>query len=198
MQTAFGALLRGAGGNQAAIARAAGRCCASRSPPTRSPACSAVLAGMALVGVTTSADANMANSYTLLSSRARSWAGRVHRRAHLADRRRHRRAHAAACRRRAEFLSSAGATARLPHPPRMAGRRAGDHPHPDPGRPGDHQPERAMTEATYALLSRGSNQPYLWSFVGTLGVYGLASSSREDMGRGMSSPLPSPSPPSRC
>ncbi len=31
-----------------------------------------------------------------------------------------------------------------------------------------------MTEAPRtALLSRGSNQPYLWSFVGTLGVYGL-------------------------
>ena len=56
-------------GRQSGRARAApaGRCSGSRSRCSRSPACSACLSGMALIGITTSADANIGNGYTLLS-----------------------------------------------------------------------------------------------------------------------------------
>jgi ribose transport system permease protein len=67
MQTAFGTLLRGAGGNQAAIARAGWSLLRIKVTAYALAGLFGSLAGMGLVGVTTSADANMANNYTLLS-----------------------------------------------------------------------------------------------------------------------------------
>jgi ribose transport system permease protein len=67
MQTAFGTLLRGAGSNAAAIARAGWSLLRIKIAAYALAGMCGSLAGMALVGVTTSADANMANNYTLLT-----------------------------------------------------------------------------------------------------------------------------------
>jgi ribose transport system permease protein len=67
MQTAFGTLLRGAGGNEAAMARAGWSLLRIKITAYALAGLFGSLAGMALVGVTTSADANMANNYTLLA-----------------------------------------------------------------------------------------------------------------------------------
>ena len=68
MRSAYGAVLRGAGGNPVSVERAGwsllrrqGRRC------SRWPGCSAMFAGLSLVGLTTSGDANIALRYTLLS-----------------------------------------------------------------------------------------------------------------------------------
>lgn len=67
MQTTFGVLMRGAGGNARSIERAGWSITAIRAGTYALAAFFAVLAGIALVGLTTSADANIALRYTLLS-----------------------------------------------------------------------------------------------------------------------------------
>lgn len=67
MRTPYGAILRGAGGNPVALRRAGWSLL--RIKMTLFGLCGAlgVLAGLALVGITTSGDANIGNGYTLLS-----------------------------------------------------------------------------------------------------------------------------------
>jgi len=67
MRTTFGVLMRGAGGNNRSIERAGWSITAIRAGTYALAAFFAVLAGIALVGLTTSADANIALRYTLLS-----------------------------------------------------------------------------------------------------------------------------------
>jgi len=67
MKTAFGAVLRGAGGNPAAVARAGWSLLRIKATAYAMAGVFGSLAGMSLVGVSTSGDANMANGYTLLS-----------------------------------------------------------------------------------------------------------------------------------
>lgn len=67
MRTTFGVLMRGAGGNTRSIERAGWSITAIRAGTYALAAFFAVLAGIALVGLTTSADANIALRYTLLS-----------------------------------------------------------------------------------------------------------------------------------
>jgi ribose transport system permease protein len=67
MRTAFGAVLRGAGGNPAAVARSGWSLLRIKTTAYAMAGVLGSLAGMALVGVSSSADANMANGYTLLS-----------------------------------------------------------------------------------------------------------------------------------
>lgn len=67
MKTAFGAMLRGAGGNPAALARAGWSLLRVKMVMYLLAGLFGTLSGMALVGVSTSADANMANGYTLLA-----------------------------------------------------------------------------------------------------------------------------------
>jgi len=67
MRTTFGVLMRGAGGNGRSIERAGWSVTAIRAGTYALAAFFAVLAGIALVGLTTSADANIALRYTLLS-----------------------------------------------------------------------------------------------------------------------------------
>lgn len=67
MRTTFGVLMRGAGGNTRSIERAGWSVTAVRAGTYALAAFFAVLAGIALVGLTTSADANIALRYTLLS-----------------------------------------------------------------------------------------------------------------------------------
>jgi ribose transport system permease protein len=67
MRTAFGAVLRGAGGNPAAVARSGWSLLRIKSTAYAMAGVLGSLAGLALVGVSSSADANMANGYTLLS-----------------------------------------------------------------------------------------------------------------------------------
>ena len=68
MRTSYGAVLRGAGGNPRAIERAGWSLLkAKRRAVRRWPAFLGVLAGLALIGITTSADANIGGRYTLLS-----------------------------------------------------------------------------------------------------------------------------------
>ncbi|MCX2697607.1 MULTISPECIES: ABC transporter permease [Ochrobactrum] len=67
MRTTFGVLMRGAGGNGRSIERAGWSITAIRAGTYALAAFFAVLAGIALVGLTTSADANIALRYTLLS-----------------------------------------------------------------------------------------------------------------------------------
>jgi ribose transport system permease protein len=67
MRTSYGAVLRGAGGNPVAVSRAGWSLLRGKMIMFALAGFCGVLAGMALIGLTTSADANLANGYTLLS-----------------------------------------------------------------------------------------------------------------------------------
>ena len=67
MRTAYGAILRGTGGNAVAIGRAGWSLLKAKVALFTLTGIFGVLSGMALVGITTSADANIGNGYTLLS-----------------------------------------------------------------------------------------------------------------------------------
>jgi ribose transport system permease protein len=67
MRTSYGAILRGAGGNAVAIERAGWSLLKAKAALFALAGSFGVLSGMALVGITTSADANIGNGYTLLS-----------------------------------------------------------------------------------------------------------------------------------
>lgn len=67
MRSAFGVLVRGVGGNERSVERAGWSVLAARAGAYALAGAFAVAAGIALVGLTTSADANIALRYTLLS-----------------------------------------------------------------------------------------------------------------------------------
>jgi ribose transport system permease protein len=67
MRSAFGVVLRGVGGNERTVQRAGWSVLRARATAYALAGLFAVLAGMSLVGLTTSADANIALRYTLLS-----------------------------------------------------------------------------------------------------------------------------------
>jgi ribose transport system permease protein len=67
MRTAYGAILRGTGGNAVAIARAGWSLPKAKAALYALTGVFGVLSGLALVGITGSADANIGNGYTLLS-----------------------------------------------------------------------------------------------------------------------------------
>ena len=67
MRSAFGVVLRGVGGNERSVQRAGWSVLRARASAYALAGFFAVLAGMSLVGLTTSADANIALRYTLLS-----------------------------------------------------------------------------------------------------------------------------------
>jgi len=67
MRSSFGVLVRGVGGNARSVQRAGWSIIAARAGAYAMAATFAVAAGIALVGLTTSADANIALRYTLLS-----------------------------------------------------------------------------------------------------------------------------------
>ncbi|MCG5481541.1 MAG: ABC transporter permease [Ensifer alkalisoli] len=67
MRSSLGVLIRGIGGNQRSVERAGWSVLAARAAAYGLAGVFAVLAGIALVGLTTSADANIALRYTLLS-----------------------------------------------------------------------------------------------------------------------------------
>ncbi|MCA0339816.1 MAG: ABC transporter permease [Proteobacteria bacterium] len=67
MRSSLGVLMRGVGGNERSIERAGWSVIAARAAAYGLAGLFAVLAGIALVGLTTSADANIALRYTLLS-----------------------------------------------------------------------------------------------------------------------------------
>lgn len=67
MRSAFGVLVRGVGGNERSVERAGWSVLAARAGAYGLAGAFAVAAGIALVGLTTSADANIALRYTLLS-----------------------------------------------------------------------------------------------------------------------------------
>ncbi|ODS51714.1 MAG: ABC transporter permease [Agrobacterium sp. SCN 61-19] len=67
MRSSFGVVLRGVGGNSRSVARAGWSIMGARAAVYGLAGFFAVLAGMALVGLTTSADANIVLRYTLLS-----------------------------------------------------------------------------------------------------------------------------------
>jgi len=67
MRTSYGAILRGAGGNPVAISRAGWSLLKTKVAMFTLAGVFGVLSGLALIGITTSADANIGNGYTLLS-----------------------------------------------------------------------------------------------------------------------------------
>jgi ribose transport system permease protein len=67
MRTSYGAVLRGAGGNPVAIGRSGWSLLKIKMVMFGLAGVFGVLSGMALIGTTTSADANIGNGYTLLS-----------------------------------------------------------------------------------------------------------------------------------
>ena len=67
MRTSYGAVLRASGGNAMAIERAGWSLLKAKMTLFALAGVFGVLSGMALVGITTSADANIGNGYTLLS-----------------------------------------------------------------------------------------------------------------------------------
>lgn len=67
MRTSYGAVLRGSGGNPVAVERAGWSLLKAKMALFGLTGFCGVLAGMALIGLTTSADANLGNGYTLLS-----------------------------------------------------------------------------------------------------------------------------------
>ena len=67
MRTSYGAILRGSGGNSVAIGRAGWSLLKAKMTLFALTGLFGVLSGLALIGITTSADANIGNGYTLLS-----------------------------------------------------------------------------------------------------------------------------------
>lgn len=67
MRTSYGVILRGSGGNAAALSRAGWSLLKAKIILFALAGVFGVLSGMALIGITTSADANIGNGYTLLS-----------------------------------------------------------------------------------------------------------------------------------
>lgn len=67
MRTSYGAILRGSGGNAVAIGRAGWSLLKAKMALFACTGLFGVLSGLALIGITTSADANIGNGYTLLS-----------------------------------------------------------------------------------------------------------------------------------
>ena len=67
MHSSYGAVLRGSGGNPTAIGRAGWSLLGTKVALFTLAGIFGVLSGMALIGITTSADANIGNGYTLLS-----------------------------------------------------------------------------------------------------------------------------------
>jgi ribose transport system permease protein len=67
METPYGAILRGAGGNPASVRRAGWSLLAVKMVLFGLAGLFGVLSGLTLIGVATSADANIGNGYTLLS-----------------------------------------------------------------------------------------------------------------------------------
>jgi len=67
MKTSYGAILRGTGGNAVAIGRAGWSLLKAKAILFGLAGFFGVLSGITLVGITTSADANIGNGYTLLS-----------------------------------------------------------------------------------------------------------------------------------
>jgi ribose transport system permease protein len=67
MRSSYGAVLRGTGGNAQAIGRAGWSLLRTKVTMFALTGVFGVLSGMALIGITTSADANIGNGYTLLS-----------------------------------------------------------------------------------------------------------------------------------
>jgi ribose transport system permease protein len=67
MRTSYGAILRGSGGNASAIARAGWSLLRTRIIMYALAGLFGVLSGLALIGLATSADANIGKGYTLLS-----------------------------------------------------------------------------------------------------------------------------------
>jgi ribose transport system permease protein len=67
MRTSYGSILRGAGGNPKAIDRAGWSLVRAKVTMFALAGVFGMLAGMSLIGLTTSADANIAGRYTLLS-----------------------------------------------------------------------------------------------------------------------------------
>ena len=67
MRRSYGAVLRGAGGNQQAIGRAGWSLLQTKVVMFALTGTFGVISGMALIGITTSGDANIGNGYTLLS-----------------------------------------------------------------------------------------------------------------------------------
>lgn len=67
MRTSYGVILRGSGGNPAALGRAGCSLLKTKIVLFALAGLFGVLSGMALIGITTSADANIGNGYTLLA-----------------------------------------------------------------------------------------------------------------------------------
>jgi ribose transport system permease protein len=67
MRTSYGAILRGSGGNPASIARAGWSLLKTKIAMFALAGLFGVLSGLSLIGLTTSADANIGKGYTLLS-----------------------------------------------------------------------------------------------------------------------------------
>jgi ribose transport system permease protein len=67
MRTSYGAILRGSGGNPTALTRAGWSILKTKIALFALAGLFGVLSGMTLIGITTSADANIGNGYTLLS-----------------------------------------------------------------------------------------------------------------------------------
>ena len=67
MRTSYGVILRGSGGNPAALKRAGWSLLKTKIVLFALAGLFGVLSGMALIGITTSADANIGNGYTLLA-----------------------------------------------------------------------------------------------------------------------------------
>ena len=164
MRTSYGAILRASGGNALAIERAGWSLLRAKMTLFALAGIFGVLSGMALVGITTSADANIGNGYTLLSIAGvilggGEFVGGVR----LADRRRARRAH----------HGDGGLAAADLHayPARLAGRSQWRDPDHRSRRSRRHHPQGVgtMTATFQTLLAR----PWIWSFVGA-GVVWLA------------------------
>ena len=67
MRMSYGAILRGSGGNSVAVGRAGWSLVRAKATLFALTGAFGVFSGLALIGITTSADANIGNGYTLLS-----------------------------------------------------------------------------------------------------------------------------------
>ena len=161
MRTSYGAILRASGGNALAIERAGWSLLRAKMTLFALAGVFGVLSGMALVGITTSADANIGNGYTLLSIAGvilggGEFVGGVG----VASRRRARRAHHGDGGLAAPDLHA--------HPAGLAGRRQWRDPHHRSRRSRRHHPQGVGPMTAFQTLLK---RPWIWSFVGAALVW---------------------------
>ena len=161
MRTSYGSILRGSGGNPKAIERAGWSLLKTKVTMFALAGFFGMLSGLSLIGLTTSAQANVAERYTLYSIAGVILGGGDFVGGRVSP--------VGAVLGAITLTLSAPFLDLHPHSARLADRRAGRDPDHRARAPCHHRPrgEAAMTDASAASLEK----PWLWSFIAAFLVW---------------------------